>query len=291
MDRRSLLMMGALFPFRQLLPTPIRKDNSDMETVTPNSVFRNVVRISPAAFENVLKEGNKEILTENPATAYYNTCIERHIDPLFALAMFNHESSLGKYGVATITKSWGNTRYPVVGPVPPIGTTNGRSGVFPIWRTWLDGLKSTLDRFNDTRWVYSQRTTIIELFIYNGPVWAPASDGNAPLRYVSAVVDFMNAHRNLSGDTVIRFDNSKFSIAPPFAERWRALGELALPTLGYPTGAPHKAKIDGVYRLVQVFERAMLVAYPEPEVANTVWAVRCATHGETYSAAVDRTQV
>lgn len=160
-------------------------------------------RISRDAFARVLHEraASGVIAERDPATYYdanraIQTADGRHVDALFLLAMFNHESSMGKAGVARQTHSWGNTREPNFGAVP-VGRTEGASGWFPVWRDWLDGMKSTSARLVSDQWVYAHRGSIREVFDYPPDptkVWAPAGDMNDPAGYLNAVVTFMNRY-------------------------------------------------------------------------------------------------
>lgn len=167
--------------------------------ITPDSPWRHPPRITLAGFERVLRRGNPGILAERPASAYYNWCVNKGVDPLYLLAKINHESSLGTAGVAVTTHSWGNTRKPNFGATP-ISEVAGRTGTFPVWRDWLDGLKSTVERLVTPEWIYSERESIRE--IYDWPpdqtkVWAPAGDLNDPRGYLRAVIDFMNANEDV----------------------------------------------------------------------------------------------
>ena len=167
--------------------------------ITPDSPWRHPPRITPGGFERVLRRGNPGILAERPASSYYNVCAAKGVDPLYILAKFNHESSLGTAGTAVSTHSWGNTRKPNFGAVP-IREIAGRTGSFPVWRDWLDGLKSTVERLVTPEWIYSERESIRE--IYDWPpdqtkVWAPAGDLNDPGGYLRAVINFMNANEDV----------------------------------------------------------------------------------------------
>lgn len=115
---------------------------------------------------------------------------------------------MGNNGTAVQTHSWGNTRRPLVGPVQPIGDVAGRSGWFPVWPNWLDGLGSTVDRLASLGWPadkpYGFRT-IAELFTVGGAVkdvWAPAGDLNNPAGYLRSVLDFMNKYQDIPEETV-----------------------------------------------------------------------------------------
>lgn len=178
-------------------------------------------RISRDAFARLLREqAAPGVAAERDPGQYYDanqwiqTLDGRHVDALFILAMFHHESSMGKAGVARQTHSWGNTRAPTFG-APTIGDAPGASGTFPVFRDWLDGMKSTSARLVTDQWVYSgpsrnaqtgqtygPRTTIRAIFDHpSGQVWAPVGDMNDPAGYLRAMLDFMNAHADQDGET------------------------------------------------------------------------------------------
>ena len=103
---------------------------------------------------------------------------------------------MGKSGVARTTRSWGNIRAPNFGATP-VGEEPGMSGSFPIWRDWLDGVRSTAARIVAPNHVYAGRGSIRSIFDWpanQNLVWAPAGDFNQPASYLRAMIDFMNAH-------------------------------------------------------------------------------------------------
>jgi len=163
--------------------------------ITADSPFKSAPRISRARFAQVVRErANPGVVAERDPGAYWQVCVDAGVDPLFILAMFNHESSMGKAGVAVTTHSWGNTRTPNFGATP-IGSIPGRTGIFPVWRDWLDGCISTVARLVAPSWVYAERTAIREIFDHpSGKVWAPAGDLNSPAGYLRAMLDFMNQY-------------------------------------------------------------------------------------------------
>ena len=165
-----------------------------VSSITPESPFRGN-RISRYAFRLVLDiNAALPVIQERDASEYYDAIVATGVDPLFILAMFEHESQMGHAGVARVTHSWGNTRKPSFGAVP-VGETPGASGTFPIFATWLDGCISTAARLVDPGWVYDNRTTVREIFDHpSGQVWAPAGDFNNPVAYLRAVIYFMNAN-------------------------------------------------------------------------------------------------
>lgn len=162
------------------------------------TALRNIVRIS--------REGFRARLANSPALpvadAVYGVCLEYRLDPLFLLAMFSHESSMGTRGTAAITNSWGNTRAPTFGGVPVIRNTvpsEARSGSFPVFRNWADGAVSTIARLCSMEYPssapYGARQTIEEIFIHpSGLVWAPAGDLNSPDSYLRAVLNYITQY-------------------------------------------------------------------------------------------------
>lgn len=186
-------------------------------TITANDHYRHPARITKARFGDLLRtRANPAVCQERDPDEYYDTIVEYGIDPLFVLAMFNHESSMGKAGVAVTSKSWGNTRAPNFGAVP-VGDMPGRTGRFPIWATWLDGCKSTCARLVTADWYYGYEQRNIGQ-VFNDPhyperdpgrparapvprtmpmEWAPAGDLNSPTGYLRAMLDFMNAHQDI----------------------------------------------------------------------------------------------
>lgn len=188
-------------------------------TITKDDQYLHPPRISIDRFGELLKRhANPAVLAERSADEYYQAIVSRGVDPLFVLAMFNHESTMGKAGVAVTSKSWGNTRAPNFGATP-IGEMPGRTGVFPIWRSWLDGCISTVARLATPDYYYAgERRNIGEVFndphypnrdpkrpIHppnprpkNSPrEWAPAGDLNSPSSYLGAMLRFMNEHQDI----------------------------------------------------------------------------------------------
>lgn len=210
-------------------------------TITENDTFLVPVghsRISREGFRQMmLQRAAPAVLAERDPAAYYDAAAtvttadgKRQVDALLLAAKFQHESVMGRAGVAVITHSWGNTRTPNFG-AQPVGETPGRTGTFPIWRDWLDGMKSTAARLTTEQYVYNgvsvndtthvsypARRTIRE--IYDHPsekVWAPAGDLNDPSGYLRAVLDFMN--RYADGGTDMAVDISRY-VPPRIVQQW-----------------------------------------------------------------------
>jgi murein DD-endopeptidase MepM/ murein hydrolase activator NlpD len=132
--------------------------------------------ISYETFRQFLVESNSPALPE--AAAMYKACVEKGCDPAVALGFFEKESSLGKNGVASYTKSLGNIRctsgYECF-------TTEG-NGSFRRYATWADGMSDwvQLMHFYKNEW----KLIAIEEII---PKYAPAADNNNPPMYIAGV--------------------------------------------------------------------------------------------------------
>ena len=175
------------------------------------------------------------VLAERDPGEYYDAiCAQRDdqgrmADPLFVLIIFEHESTYGKAGAATETKSWGNTRPPSFG-APEIGRLpqyiNGKlNGWFSMYATWLDGCKSTAMRLLHRDAPYHGRVRIIEVFEHpTGRVWAPAGDHNNPTSYINAIVSGMNR------------DGDQIKETP--------VGRIAKPTMSTAYRTPNKGGYD-----------------------------------------------
>ena len=134
--------------------------------------FRAAPRMSVDSFARVLLRAG------SPAAAgaanLYAIIVGAGLDPAIALAMFAHESTYGRYGVAARSRNWGNLR-------------SGRRAYtqidgFAYYHDWSFGLLDWCDVIN-SRYVDRGLATV-EAAI---PVYAPSEDGNAPARYIAQV--------------------------------------------------------------------------------------------------------
>lgn len=193
-----------------------------MATVHAGSGYTNICRISRDKFiaEAKLRLA-PAVLKERDPGEYWDAIIEQNCDPCLILPIFIHESGGGRNGVATITHSWGNTRNPTFG-VKKVKDISGadsplvRSGTFPVFKSWLDGVISTAARLTTQNWYYGYEGRTIGQ-IFNDPVatnpsfspqfaarskdasgkiipveWAPAGDMNNPAGYLNSVLTMMN---------------------------------------------------------------------------------------------------
>ena len=143
-------------------------------------------RISRETFCRVLRDAGSPAASE--CEAGYDAVAGQGVDPAFALAVFRHESRYGLAGICAQydTKNPGNTRSSRTGVGEVILTPRGRFVRYP---NWTEGWRDLAYRLVDPTYVYAGRglTTIGAII----PVWAPAADGNAPERYIEAVIAAM----------------------------------------------------------------------------------------------------
>jgi hypothetical protein len=222
--------------------------------VTHTDEYYGVCRISREKFRQVASGLLfPAALAERDPGEYWDECVSQLIDPAFVLAKVKHESSGLKAGIALITKSWGNTRKPNFG-AEPIGYTEpgqARSGIFPIWASYLDGLRSTCARLATEDYYYRyERRNIGQ--VYNDPIadnpnyrpamppvprarnaagqvmrieWAPAGDLNNPAGYLASVLSYINL---ISDQTVsLLGGNPVPTVEERFLADMRSLGLIA----------------------------------------------------------------
>lgn len=114
--------------------------------------------------------------------ALYADGIRYGIDPVYALAFFEHESAFGTTGVARVTRSLGNIR-----------CTPGYACLysFRAYATWQAGYVDWY-RLILNLYIKQWHLTTVEQII---PVYAPARDGNDPQAYTAAVENAVNQWR------------------------------------------------------------------------------------------------
>jgi hypothetical protein len=173
-------------------------------------------RISAAGFEAFLREVRSPAAAE--AQDSWTAVASEGVDPLFALAIFWHESRCGTTGVVAAhdLRNPGATRSSRTGVGEPV-VIPGR-GQFWRYPSWAHGFRDLARRLVDPNFTYRrQGAWSVERII---PIWAPASDGNVPSSYIAAVRSFM-AQRG----------------SPP-------LGDLPLRLAWVPAGAPNRPAYD-----------------------------------------------
>lgn len=110
----------------------------------------------------------------------YRLGLKYGINPAVALAFFNEESTYGRFGVATVTRSLGNIR-----------CTRGYKCIdgFRAYRSWVQGYQ---DWYRLIRYLYINTwhlTTIPQIVVR----YAPSSENNTSL-YVRNVENFVRAY-------------------------------------------------------------------------------------------------
>jgi hypothetical protein len=120
-------------------------------------------------------------LEDADAIDYWQASIDAGVNPFFMLAIFNHESHMGRDQGSTImrekTKNPGALR-------PHAGEPSLSDGISPSYfrkySSWLDGWKDMAGHLHR----YYAGKKVSEVF----PIWAPASDNNSPTGYIAAVL-------------------------------------------------------------------------------------------------------
>ena len=133
--------------------------------------------MAAADFLAVLRAAGSPV-RDDQALEVYSYALSRSLSPAFLLAMFHHESTYGRFGSATTTHSWGNTRPPSFG-APQTGVSDR---FFSIYADWIDGGISTVARLFDHK-PYDGLVTVRQII----RVWAPPVE-NTTERYIDAVL-------------------------------------------------------------------------------------------------------
>jgi hypothetical protein len=125
--------------------------------------------------EKVLVENGSPAAGTGLSTALVELGKRNHIDPVWPLAIFHHESNYGRKGVASETHAIGNIKCSQ-------GYTCDRTGTFRSYRNWT---QSAADWYLLMRSVYLPKgLTTIDTII---PVYAPPSDHNDVSAYIAAL--------------------------------------------------------------------------------------------------------
>jgi len=105
-----------------------------------------------------------------------------NIDPVFALAFFEHESAFGTTGVARVTRSPGNIR-----------ASAGYAQIegYRAYRSWTAGFEDWYKLIKNL-YIGQWGLTTVEQIV---PVYAPSSDNNDVPAYISAVENAVDQWR------------------------------------------------------------------------------------------------
>jgi hypothetical protein len=115
--------------------------------------------------------------------AIYDLGKKYDIDPVFALAFFEHESSFGTTGVAQVTLSPGNIRASA-----GYAQIDGYRA-YPSWTAGFEDWYKLIKNLYVEQW----GLTTVEQIV---PVYAPASDNNDVGAYISAVENDVDRWRS-----------------------------------------------------------------------------------------------
>ncbi len=114
--------------------------------------------------------------------ALYALGVQYGIDPVFALAFFQHESNFGTQGIARVTHSLSNQRCSSAYPC-----YHGYAA-FPSWEAGYRAFYFLIRNLYVGQWHLTTVAAIV-------PRYAPASDGNSPIAYITAVEHAVAAWR------------------------------------------------------------------------------------------------
>ena len=145
----------------------------------PGSFYNPIgpVTISLSVFKEFLAEMHSPALSE--AETMYAACVELGCDPAVMAAFFEHESSGGRYGAASVTRSVGNIRC----SAGYACYNTGSNGSFRQYASWTAGAAdwARLLQMYKNDWKLSTLEEII-------PHYAPQADHNDEAAYKGSVV-------------------------------------------------------------------------------------------------------
>jgi len=159
-----------------------------MSVTSETHVIGVLPRISQATFEYMLRDSQSPAAPE--ARHAWAAVASQGVDPLFALAIFWHESRFGTVGIVQQhdLRNPGATRSSRTGVGQPVDIP-GR-GQFWRYPKWTEGFRDLARRLVDPDFTYRrQKAWAIGQVI---ALWAPRSDGNDPASYIASVVRFMS---------------------------------------------------------------------------------------------------
>lgn len=149
--------------------------------------------ISVAFINQVLCRSGSPVCGEGQTL--YNIGVSYHIDPVWPLAIFQHESDFGTTGEARGSKSIGNLRCLDRAHYGDLGTwCQDGYAWFPSWQA---GIEACYRLLAGPLYVRGGLTTIERII----PRWAPSSDGNDPAAYVASVLQSVTRWRLFQSQT------------------------------------------------------------------------------------------
>jgi hypothetical protein len=175
------ILYGLLYMWHDPKSSAIASITNSIARLGSQSSIGGKPTISAAFIDKVLAgAGSKATGT---GQALYDGGVKYGIDPVYALAFFQHESTFGTTGVARATLSLGNIR-----------CSEGYQCIegFRAYSSWVAGY---LDWYKLIRDLYISQwhLSTVEQII---PKYAPSSDGNDVAGYISAVEKDVAAWRS-----------------------------------------------------------------------------------------------
>lgn len=152
-------------------------------------VVKNASGYNPLAAPSIQKQIFVDYLARNSspagaeAAAIYDALVAGGADPAVALGFFYKESSLGKFGVANQTKSWGNIRC-TPGYQCQAASGNGSFRSYGSWTAGAHDWTVLMKAYASGSIRAGQRLVTLEQIL---PVYAPSGDRNDPVGYIAAV--------------------------------------------------------------------------------------------------------
>ncbi len=126
------------------------------------------------------------------AVGMYTAALRYHVDPAVLLAVFQHESSFGRAGVAVQTRNVGNLEF------TPISTEFGavKAGRWAAYPSWTASAEDTARLLASSLYGRNPAFNTVRKFPYR---WAPSSDGNNPAEYGAALASSIASWTGSSG--------------------------------------------------------------------------------------------
>lgn len=170
---RSIHQVGAIERAQPATPTSFIRIVYEQTSRQKSSTYSVLGKpsISAQFINNVLCQASSPAC--GTGTALYQLGIRHGIDPVYALAFFQHESTFGRYGVASVNKGLGNIR-----------CSQGYTCIsgFRAYATWQEGYE---DWYHLIRTLYVDvwGLTTIDTIV---PRYAPSSENDTP-SYILAI--------------------------------------------------------------------------------------------------------
>ena len=169
--------------------------------------------ISVGAFTSILQAARSPAASE--ATGIFNALVKYGVDPAVGLAIFQHESSFGKSGTATKTKSIGNSRYygdQGLGITKYVSSSNGSFANYPSYVVAAEDLGRLL---SSSMYGKSANYSTVRTFAAK---YAPAADHNSPSGYGAAVANLLQKWTGSAGSTFkVAASKAAVNVAPKAA--------------------------------------------------------------------------